>query len=789
MLHRALALLLITSVAACKDEAKPQPGKAKAAVKLAPAAKPAPVAAPILCSRLGQVSLPVLKFTDLKVAEAAALWREALIKADPAFARLGLLLPVEDGPVLSLEIPAGSAQNSLDSMLELYACESRKGEAHLSIGKLGSAFAEDGAWKACQYSVPCGFLNCPSVPDSSERAFIAHLKEQGCLLATGTVLKLQDWLGRLSVLAQESDQRKLMRIIQSLTLYGQEARIDSVWLRSPRRFPWDSQLDLGSVLADPSLQIVSHQQCVSQSGQTFVLSFEIQPVAARGEREIINRSAKKDAEALPAGPTYWADTLDVEATDLQQDVLTLTPTIDPDGKTIDLEIRHRIAWTLPKEIQTQFSTENKMKVQAGETRIVSQELESDGKHWRIHLVKTEVLAEPFKPTSVMDPMSNHQLLHADAAVLEKLQHPAFAGGAGQLETAWRDWAAKENLIVKESGDATSLPFRACGPLSAAVILQELSFRSQMQAAWQDGKLEMRWPQKTKKYRLAERNLYGMSLCVGETDAPSDQTLSASEEYDLALNRALISHLWKLEKPLRGFEAQDFSVNFGAAHAEPYFRLYAQSLLNQENGDGLVCFDILETTSAELNRLQADKLSDEALLQNLKSSNANKILRHVEGAMVSGNTVLFDSNSSLLLPTQWTEPVLMDAASGSFLAPQAVYRDTTSMGWTIEYTPQINPDGSTVDCEVRLREHALSGQQKHQLQAQVGNKPVQSFGVEVPNVRHHDLETKIRARFGQSLLIGRSSVPSEKPGQAMTRERLFFLRFDPTPRKPLIETLP
>ena len=131
---------------------------------------------------------------------------------------------------------------------------------------------------------------------------------------------------------------------------------------------------------------------------------------------------------------------------------------------------------------------------------------------------------------------------------------------------------------------------------------------------------------------------------------------------------------------------------------------------------------------------------------------------------------------------------MDAASGSFLAPQASNYDSYSTGWTVEFTPMFDPDGSTVKCEVRISEFEPLGKQKLQLQAQVGSKPVQRFEVEVPILRDHKLETKIRARFGQSVLIGRSSVPSEKPGQAATRERLFFLRFDPTPRKPLIEAL-
>jgi hypothetical protein len=241
--------------------------------------------------------------------------------------------------------------------------------------------------------------------------------------------------------------------------------------------------------------------------------------------------------------------------------------------------------------------------------------------------------------------------------------------------------------------------------------------------------------------------------------------------------------------VRGYGAQNLAMSFTSPHVEPYFRCFLNSILSEPINGGSIHVEVMEIPASELARLSSSSSSDAELLAALKSAASAKTLRSLEGAMLSGSTGIFLADISQVLPQNWKKPVLMDPGSGAFLAPQPVPGDRTKLGWQLEFTSMIDPDGQTVETEIKISETALVGQEKLKLQAQVGNKPVQSFPIEVPVLRQHRLETKVESRFGQTILIGRSSVPAEKPGEIASRERLFFLRLEPQRQKPKHEALP
>ena len=798
MLRPALALLILTSLTACNEAAKtPRVAPLAAPAKsIAKAEAPRPVQVPTLCDKLTSTELPPIKIEAMKIGAAIALWREALIKVDPSFIQLGFFLP-EDDAVISLDLPAGKAETSLAALLKACACDSRKGERHVNVQKEGSAFAEDGAWIAAMYEVPAGKVELRTEPytppilreeTSVEKFFENYFKSHGLRWAPGSAVNYNHATYSMGMLLQENDQILARKVISSVDDYGPfNSNLDSVCLQSSTRLKPEDVLDLDRILGAESITILSHQRLRSESGQTVLLSVNVKPMAVTGEKEFERRKGK-DGEDLPVvSPAYWTDTLTDEVKDSTEDTLTITPTIDSEGKNVELEIKHSVSWTQTKSQESlrSLGAENKVRLKSGESRILSQELESDGKHWRVHLIRAEVLPRIIEPLIVMDPVSNHKVIHADASILEKLQHSAFTGGEARLEDVLRDWAKKEKLAVKESGTPEILSFRGCGPLSAAAILQELSFRSQMQAVWKDGKLEWRWPKKTGSFQLLA------PIGATQLNMVSNPLSRFAPDYmnlDETRNHLFDSPLWKLETHLQGDEKQNFTMSFSAAHLVPFFQVVVQQMFWQCPTSGKVAFDILEIPSSEWNRLLVKKLNDAELLQSLKQSPGAKSLRYLEASISSGNATAFLSGSSLMLPSGWTNPVLMDAASGTFLGPQAIYHDATSLGWTIEFTQLYHVD-HRFSAELKISEKALAGQQKIQVQAQAGNKPVQSFMIEVPSLRQHLLQTKITAPLGEPVLIGRSTLPSDQAGQAATRERLFFVRIDATPQQPVIEELP
>ena len=297
-------------------------------------------------------------------------------------------------------------------------------------------------------------------------------------------------------------------------------------------------------------------------------------------------------------------------------------------------------------------------------------------------------------------------------------------------------------------------------MSASVLLSELIFRSPVEAVAKDGAVELRWPQKTKKYKV-ESSAY---LQAKEAGFPHDCKV-VSEQFD--------GQSWIIEIEREGGGSFSQLV-------ESY-----QSLLPLS---GHIHFDAFDLESRELQRLTADHPDEAELLKRLQAAKSAHKIRQVEGAMLFGNTSLFATSLSQQMPRDWHAPAPLDA-SGTFLAPQAACYDPMSIGCLIECTPQMDPVWEMVNVSLKISDTAVMGQQKIQVQAQLGNKPVQSFPVEVPVLRQQLIETQLLCRVGEVKLFARSTLPSDQAGQAATRERLFFMRIDATPQKPVIIELP
>ncbi len=777
MLRRTFALLILTSLAACKESAKtprvaPVAPHAKSVAK---AEIPRPVQLPTLCDKLASTELPSIKIEAMKIGAAITLWREALIKVDPSFAQLGFFLP-EDDAAISLELPAGKAEISLAALLKAYACDSRKGERHVNVQKEGSAFAEDGAWIAAMYEVPAGFLDLVTQWEKSkkkrdEKESANHeivcpgVGKSGS--APGSQISFIQSSNQLVTVFQEKDHAEIEKIIADLTPKPLNIRIESVCLRSPRKLRAEGGLDLSQLLVDPTVEVLSHQQIDGQSGQTLLLNVSRVPRARLSEKTIAPLNDEATKSSSPS-QFYWAESLEASEAGQCHDELIVTPTLYPDGKTISVAISQKLSWSKADATRSELkmSTQNYLNSSSGDTRILLQETEPDGKHWRIHLVRSSVikccLPSYASLTKRQPPVTDLKVQNADAALLQKLSHTAYSGGAGILEKALMVWAAKEGLQLKKIGEASpEAHFRSCGPLTASDLLRELSFRSNMQAMAKDGVVELRWPQKMKKYKL-DSSVY----LVLKQEGFLQECKVVSEYFD--------GQTWVIEVEQAG--VYDFNQL-----VEKY-----QSLLPLSEN---IHFDAFDLESRELQRLSSDHPDEAELLQRLKASKTVQKIRQVEGLILFGGTSIFATSSSQQMPENWQAPVPLDAASGTFLAPQASFGECTPIGCSVECIAQMEPVWPVVDFSVKVSDTVVIGHQKVQVQAQLGNKPVQNFPVEVPILRHQSIETKVFCRVGEVKLFARSTLPSDQAGQAATRERLFFVRIDATPQKPVIEELP
>lgn len=409
-----------------------------------------------------------------------------------------------------------------------------------------------------------------------------------------------------------------------------------------------------------------------------------------------------------------------------QDVFTATPNLDADDDNLMLEFKHSLGWPGKDGKIIRYCDEQQLNLRGSETRLTLQEAEADGQHLRLHFLISHAEEARNPPSRILPPLSDLKVLGIDDKLAARLN--LGCSDESDLVTALQHWAMREKIELHWGGkapDAFSGAYRSLGSIPAAALLRELCFRSQIQARWLNQRLELSWPPSQRHYSVRR----GFATQVKQSD-------------DQSLADFLLAHL------PAGFEVDYDRIGRQLKTSAPTPQLdgLLRLICEERNATpSITCqVDIVEAPVAELMKLEAtqSKLRAAELFTAVTRLPGCRSLRQLSSDFLNGSTKSIEPE---------TAKVEAKAAA------------RTALGWLIEITPMVEPNESSVQLECRIYENAP------------------------PRQTH--IEATCQGRLGDTLLLGRSSVPATAPGQASTSERLVFLRLLAAPRKPVLEELP
>ncbi|MEN9362346.1 MAG: hypothetical protein RL095_3881 [Verrucomicrobiota bacterium] len=714
MLHRALALLLLSSVAACSERSPAPVKKPKLSSKAAPAA--AQVVARPLPERLGELSLPELTCKG-SLAELVDLWRNAVIAKAPELKDLPFAYLLDSAASGDFKLPAGPARQSLEAL-------AKELKMSLILDPGGILLAPPPKWEYRAIPVPGSEEMLKAVEEKGGWAaylkpFNAEIPEDGLIDREGTTLH---------VVLPPEQANKLASILRPLCFSSPDLTLEQLNLEIPRQFLIETDpqthADWAAILRQPQCRILHRDFSPGRSGFTGVIrAVKEYPGIEEVERGVgLYPDADPLSGSIPvANCGVYSERINFGDPVDYGRVLTFTPTLDPDGVALDIETKwQEKILRVPNEPRPEdahvHSVDTKIRQRLGDYWELTRELSADGQSFTVQLLRIKSLVNPEPPWAAAIPASWRSRLND---VL-----PPLAGVSPVA--ALQAWSQNAGWECRIQGQMPDLKMNSQGALSVGACLRLLEsqgiFIEFGQANWtlSGPQKELNFPRGDAAEYLVDSGLFGKSSERTATGIRFDKLSPSSWLFLQSRRQAL--------KPF----------------LSPMLRLES--------------YEVAFTDIATMDLERAD------LPRHIAALKDAKLELYQPMPFVFGQTFVIRQVESKYLPFDWSSPSLLDPASGRFLPPEPEYRDARNIGPIFEAT--IKCDSDNVDMDFKFSHLSLNETAKYSLKAQLSGKPEQKFSIEMPIIQVFSVESQASLVAGRPRLL---AIRESSPG----RVRLVF----------------